>query len=30
MILGYICIYVGAATLAWCFMKILAILEGER
>lgn len=29
MILEYICILAGAATLAVGFMKILAILEGE-
>lgn len=23
----YICIYVGAATIAWCFMKLLGVLE---
>jgi hypothetical protein len=30
MWLAYLCTYVGAATLAWCFIQIVKKLEGEQ
>jgi len=27
MILGYICIYAGAATLAWVFIKFVEVID---